>query len=340
MMNPPTMATKWTSAILSRLFALNIAPATRPYPSPTVHTPAYSRSYASASKHLSPEELEQKKKEARLRQLEKLRLRYQTDPEYREKMKQHAKAQRAAISADPELLAKYREMERQRYEDPVVRDKKRQYQRAKYATDSEFRNRRLDKMRQYSKLKFAHDPQVREKSIQAGKNYWQKLKSTLEHDPEAYKLQRGQTNERSKAFYFQDAEYRWGQVVRNRARTSDRFRNMVVWRHHELVLYPTKMDYNCATCGHKKYGGLKTWYVWKFGHPIRIAELITISRWRRKNEPEKYDCFGCFQANREASTPVCFPPEFAPLPVRSPVEQQSGDHEGKENEGNGNGLST
>jgi hypothetical protein len=188
MMNPPTMATKWTSAILSRLFALNISPATRPYPSPTVHTPAYSRSYASASKHLSPEELEQKKKEARLRQLEKLRLRYQTDPEYREKMKQHAKAQRAAISADPELLAKYREMERQRYEDPVVRDKKRQYQRAKYATDSEFRNRRLDKMRQYSKLKFAHDPQVREKSIQAGKNYWQKLKSTLKHDPEAYKL--------------------------------------------------------------------------------------------------------------------------------------------------------
>jgi hypothetical protein len=148
MMNPPTMATKWTSAILSRLFALNIAPATRPYPSATVHMPVYSRSYASASKHLSPEELEMKKKEARARNAEKRRLRYQTDPEVREKAKQHAKAQYAAINANPELLAETRERRRQRLKDPEFRDKRRQYEKAKYATDYEYRDRKL----QYKKI--------------------------------------------------------------------------------------------------------------------------------------------------------------------------------------------
>jgi hypothetical protein len=44
-----------------------------------------------------------KKKEARARNAERQRLRYQTDPEFREKLKQTAKAQHAAISTDPEL---------------------------------------------------------------------------------------------------------------------------------------------------------------------------------------------------------------------------------------------
>jgi hypothetical protein len=169
-MNPPTMATKWTSAILSRLFALNIAPATRPYPSATVHMPVCSRSYASASKHLSPEELEMKKKEARARNAEKRRLRYQTDPEVREKAKQHAKAQYAAINANPELLAETRERRRQRLKDPEFRDKRRQYEKAKYATDSEFRNRKLDKMRQYQNAKYATDYEYRDRKLQYKKN--------------------------------------------------------------------------------------------------------------------------------------------------------------------------
>jgi hypothetical protein len=92
-----------------------------------------------------------KKKEARARNAEKRRLRYQTDPEVREKAKQHAKAQYAAINANPELLAETRERRRQRLKDPEFRDKRRQYEKAKYATDYEYRDRKL----QYKKNSLA-----------------------------------------------------------------------------------------------------------------------------------------------------------------------------------------
>lgn len=64
-----------------------------------------------------------------------------------------------------------------------------------------------------------------------------------------------------------------------------------------------------------------------------------MSRWRRKNEPEKYDCFKCFQADREASTPVYFPPDVKPLPDRGPVEQ-SGDRNAEGNDESGTVPST
>lgn len=191
------MVTKWTSSIISRFFSLNIAPAVRSHSAATVRIAALARLYASASKSLSPEELEKKKEEARVRRNEKRRLRYQTYPKEREELKQ----------------------------------------------------------------RFASDLDFRERCAQASRRFWQKIKSQFEEDPEAYKLHRDKSNKRHKEEYLQNAQRRWSIAIRERLKYSESFRNEVVWKFHEPVLYSTKMNYHCATCGHTRFQGLKLWYV-------------------------------------------------------------------------------
>lgn len=93
---------------------------------------------------------------------------------------------------------------------------------------------------QYLKKRYATDPQFRERSVQFSHNKWKKIKSDLEQDPEAYKLVRHDNNERIKAIYLQNAEYRWGQILGVRLRKSDRLRNEIIWKSHEPVKYATK----------------------------------------------------------------------------------------------------
>lgn len=216
------MATKWTSVIVSRFLGLNTALAITSCPAASVRVAAHSRSYASADKPLSPEELERKKQEANMRRLEKQRLRYQSDPERRERMKQASK---------------------KRYE--------------RYTTDSEFR----EKLLRRNKERFANNLAFRERETQRSHETWLAKMSRLEQDPEAHKLYKSEHNESVKAFYHQSAEYRWSQSVRQRCNISARFRDEVVWKRHEIVSYPTKTNHRCATCNNTKFKGLKLWYV-------------------------------------------------------------------------------
>jgi hypothetical protein len=113
----------------------------------------------------------------------------------------------------------------------------------------------------YEKERFANDLEFREKVNKAKKKSWLKLKSRLDQDPEAYQLYRHKYNQIINAMYREDAEHRWSSALRQRLIQNERLRNEVVWKFHEPVFYPTKTDYNCATCRHKRYGGLKLWYV-------------------------------------------------------------------------------
>jgi len=202
----------------------------------------------------------------------------------------------------------------------------RQYKRERYTTDSEFR----EKILRQKKERFANDLAFRERETQRSHESWQAKISRLEQDPEAHKLYKSEHNESVKAFYHQSAEYRWSQSVRQRCDISARFRDEVVWKRHEIVSYPTKTNHRCATCNHTKFKGLKLWYVVldtpsiKAGNPVCTAQALTIPRWRRKNEPDKYDCWQCFQADREASTPVYYPSDLAPLPDRGPAKRPEG----------------
>jgi hypothetical protein len=235
MITTPTIVPRWTTAVLSRFNALNISPATTSYPAPALHISPHSRSYASRSNSLSSEEHERNRQEARARQNEKQRLRYHSDPEYRDQLRQKAAAKYAANS---------------KHRDTIIRSSK-----ERYAANSEVR----EKMVQSAKERFANDLVYREKIIKARNKRWQKFMSKLNQDPEAYQLFRHMANEANRVMYREDTEYRWAMALRTRVLRTERLRNEVVWKYHELVLYSTKMDYNCATCHHKRYGGRKLW---------------------------------------------------------------------------------
>jgi hypothetical protein len=255
MITIPTIVPRWTTAILSRFLALNISPAIRSYPAPVLHISAHPRSYASRSSHLSPEELERKKLETKARIAERQRLRYHSDPEYRNKTKLRASARYAT---NPEYRETVKQHTKQRYAaDPKVREKLAIYMKEKYATDPEFRQKKI----RYDKERFANDLEFRERASKAKHKSWLKLKSRLAQDPEAYQLSRHKYSEAHYVMYREDADYRWAMALRTRVVQTERLRNEVVWKYHEPVLYSSKMDYNCATCRHKRYGGLKLWYV-------------------------------------------------------------------------------
>jgi hypothetical protein len=249
MMVIPTMATKWTSAIVSRFWALNIAPATTSYPAAAiVHASVNSRSYTSDSNPLSHDELEKKKQEVRIRRTDQRRLRYQSDPAFREKLIQ---SQKQKYATDQEHRERRKRHMNERYAtDSKYREQRSQYAKEKWATD-EYRER----MTQIRKKRLATDPQFSERQAQLRNNQWKKVKSELEQDPEAYKLVRHAKNEKIKAIYRQNAEYRWGQVLGVRLRISDRLRNEIIWKSHEPVKYATKEDHTCATCNRKRFGG-------------------------------------------------------------------------------------
>lgn len=269
------MPTRWTSAIFSRVFTLNIGPPVRSNPAATVRLSAQSRPYASADKSLSADQLEKKKQDARMCNAEKLRLRYQSDPEYREKKKQAGKKYYAANATNPAFLEAMRQRSRQRYatdseyreakkrsykesaSDPDFLEARNRYYKEKYATDPEYREAKS----RYFKEKYANDLVFREKMAQRANESWQERKSKLEQDPDAYKLHRDIKSERTKVTYWQNSEYRWSSRLRDCIRSSARFRDEVVWKHHELASYPTKTNHRCATCNHTKYNGLKLWYV-------------------------------------------------------------------------------
>lgn len=253
------MATKWTSTIVSRFLSLNIAPAIRSCPAATGRIFAHSRSYASADKSLPPEELEKKKQEAKMRHAEKRRLRYQSDPEYRERIQRANKKLYAVKSADPEFLEGRRRQMNEKYAtDPEFRKARSRYVTEKYASDPEYCEKTLRKTLLQRKERFANDLAFREKETQRATKDWRAKKAKLEQDPEAYRLLRNANRENTKVLYLENAEYKWNQIVGARHNRSARFRDEVVWKCHELVVYPIKMDYGCATCNRKNWGGLKT----------------------------------------------------------------------------------
>ncbi|CAD0098139.1 unnamed protein product, partial [Aureobasidium mustum] len=251
--------------------------------------------YASGRNPLSEEERQRRHEEAKARAKEKWRLRYHSDPEFREKCKQSNKNS---------------------YANPEVHERRMRELRERYANDSEFREKKL----RYYKEKYANDPQHREGISRSSAKQWLELRSTFEQDPKAHQLRKDQIAKRMLAMYHEKAEYRWRLNLAARLRLSPRYRDEVVWNSHKPVIYSTKVNHTCATCDRERFGGLKLW-------------------WQRKNEPDKYDCFRCFAADREVSTPIYFPPNLQPLLDRGPVERPR-DHDEKGDEGSGTGSTT
>lgn len=214
------MAFRWALAIASRSHGLTQSTARVTSFDSTVFIPTFlsSRCYALGQKPLPEEGRQRRHEEAKARAYEKWRLRYHSDPEFREKHKQRV---------------------RNRYADP----------------------KNCEKILRDFKDRYANDPQYRERRDLSSTKAYLERKSILVQDPKAYQLLRDQVTERVKAIYHNKAGYRWNQVLAGRLRLKPHYCDEVVWASHKPVLYPAKTNHTCATCGRKRYGGLKLWYV-------------------------------------------------------------------------------
>lgn len=103
---------------------------------------------------------------------------------------------------------------------------------------------------------------------------------------------------------------------------SPRFREEVLWNAHEPVIFSQKMDYRCATCGKRRYRGLKLWWRRKRHDKDEITGEgeREIGNQRQEGDGE-FDCSNCFVADCAASTPIYYPPGIKPLPERTFEEQ-------------------
>lgn len=243
-----------------------------------IRTFASTSCYAVGRKSLSEEERQRKYEEVKTR----WRLRYQSDPDFREKQKQRVKDRNAKFKNQTQLSEedrrKYEERKARAYEkwrfryhsDPEFREKHKQRMRnicatpeyrkrwrERYGNDPQFREKNLRRYRE----RYANDPQFREQQRRKAAKQWLEPESAFEQDPEAYRLKKHQNAERARETYRERVEYRWIKLLRNRLRFTPRYCDEVVWALHKPVLYPAKTNHTCATCGHARYGGLKLWYV-------------------------------------------------------------------------------
>lgn len=210
------MAFRWTLAIASRL--QSTVRVTSFNSTAFVPILLNSRCYVAGRNPLSEEERQRRDEERKARANETWRLRYQSDPEFREKHKQRC---------------------RNNYAIPEYREKK----------------------LRTSKEKYANDPQYRDQQILNSSKQYLELKSMLKQDLEAHRLYRDETSKRVREMYHGKAGFRWKTIIATRLRITPRYCDEIVWASHKPVLYPTKTNHTCATCGRKRYGGLKLWYV-------------------------------------------------------------------------------
>lgn len=228
------MALRWTLAIASQSHGLtqSTVRVTGSYSTTSIRTFVSSRGYAANRKPQSDEERQRKYEERKARQ----RLRYQSDAEFREK---------------------YNQRLRDKYANPEHRETFLQKLREKYANDTQYR----EKSQRYRREKYANDPQYRERRSQKSAQRWFELKSKLEKDPKAYQQRKDSIAELLRAKYRAEAEFRWSAILSTRLRQTPRHCEEIVWPLHKPVLYPTKTNHTCATCGRKRFGGSKLWYV-------------------------------------------------------------------------------
>jgi len=213
------------------------------------------------------------------------------------------------------------------------RIKKANGRRRKYATDPEFRARIL----QQSKQKYADDSEFRERHLRQKLFKWhtdagfrekqsqinaeRRSRYKLTGESEARDLRTERARESSSSRYKNDSRYQWTKLFRMRLQ-SPRFREEVLWNAHEPVIFSQKMDYRCATCGKRRYRGLKLWWRRKRHDKdeIRGEGEREIGNQRQEGDGE-FDCLNCFVADCAAFTPIYYPPGIKPLPERTFEEQ-------------------